>query len=146
MGNITYEPEFFQDCDCITVFGLCVGGMDGFSTASPNSSQLTNYGPTYGDNNTNLPFSSLDDEYYQTYSTGVANITTLTAERGSDASHRHRIDFDAESAHTYQMRTRAAFGPGSGGLTSQITITKNSEPKADKYIQPFIITEYLIKI
>ena len=146
MGNITYEPEFFQDCDCITVFGLCVGGMDGYSTFSINSSQLTNYGPSFGDNNTNLPFTSLDDEYYQTYPTGVANLTTLTAERGSDASHRHRIDFDAETAHTYQMRTRAAFAPSSSGLTSRITITKNNEPKEDKYIQPFVVTEYLIKV
>ena len=146
MGNITYEPEFFQDCDCITVFGLCVGGMDGYSTFNINSSQLTNYGPSFGDNNTNLPFTSLDDEYYQTYPTGVANLTTLTAERGSDASHRHRIDFDAETAHTYQMRTRAAFAPSSSGLTSRITITKNNEPKEDKYIQPFVVTEYLIKV
>ena len=146
MGNITYEPEVYQTCDCRLVFGLCVGGMDGFGTADINSSQLTNFGPNFGDNNTNLPFTTLDDEYYQTYPAGVANITTLTAERGSDASHRHRIDFDAETAHTYQMRTRAAFAPSNNGLTSKITITKNDEPKADKYIQPFVVTEYLIKV
>ena len=147
LGNITYEPELYQDCDCQLFLGLfCIGGAPGQSSNSPNSSQLTNYGPTYGEATTNLPFTVLDEEYYTIREGGVANITTLTGERGSDAMHRHRIDFDAETPHTYQMRTRAAFAPGSGGLTSQITITKNSEPKADKYIQPFIITEYLIKI
>ena len=60
--------------------------------------------------------------------------------------HRHRLDFDAEEEHSYQMRTRAAFAPSISGLTSKITITKNNEPKADKYKQPFIVTEYQIKI
>ncbi len=146
MGNITYEPELYQNCDCILFLGFCIGGYGGQSSNSINSSQLTNYGPTYGDNNTNLPFTTLDDENYQTQAAGVANITTTTGERGSDAMHRHRIDFDAEEEHTYQMRTRAAFAPSISGLTSKITITKNNEPKADKYIQPFVVTEYLIKI
>ena len=44
------------------------------------------------------------------------------------------------------MRTRAAFASADTGLTSKITITKNNEPKADKYIQPYIVTEYLIKV
>ena len=56
------------------------------------------------------------------------------------------IDFDSEEPHTFQMRTRAAFARADSGLTSRITITKNNEPKADKYIQPFVVTEYLIKV
>ena len=146
LGNITYEPELYQDCDCVTFLGFCIGGAPGQSNATINSSQLTNYGPTYGEATTNLPFTFLDEEDYVIRESGVTNITTLMGERGTDAAHRHRIDFDAEEEHTYQMRTRAAFAPGSSGLTSKITITKNNEPKADKYIQPFVVTEYLIKI
>ena len=146
LGNITYEPELYQDCDCVTFLGICWGGAPGQDNATINSSQLTNYGPTYGEATTNLPFTFLDEEDYVVRESGVTNITTLMGERGTDAAHRHRIDFDAEEEHTYQMRTRAAFAPGSSGLTSKITITKNNEPKADKYIQPFVVTEYLIKI
>ena len=146
MGNITYQPEVYQTCQCIRILGLCIGGWGGVGTNNPNSSQLENFGPSYGENTTNLPFTTLDDESYVTTEAGVANITTIVGERGSDATHRHRIDFDSETAHTFQMRTRAAFARADSGLTSKITITKNNEPKADKYIQPFVVTEYLIKV
>ena len=146
LGNITYEPEIYQECDCRTILGICFGGYNGQTNNAKNSSELANYGPTYGEDSTSLPFTSLDDESYTTNASGVANITTLSGERGNDASHRHRIEFNSDESHTYQMRTRAAFASADTGLTSKITITKNNEPKADKYIQPYIVTEYLIKV
>ena len=149
MGNITYEPEAVAVCVCQQLFGVfCVGGemTPATSPSNENSDQLTNYGPDYGVDDKNMPFTTLDATNYQTQASGVANVTTTSGDTGNDGIHRHRIDFDAEEAHTFQMKTRAAFARADSGLLSQITIKKNEEPKADKYIQPYIITEYLIKI
>ena len=44
------------------------------------------------------------------------------------------------------MVTRAAEARADQGLDSQIVIDINKSKKADKYIQPYIVTEYLIKI
>jgi hypothetical protein len=77
---------------------------------------------------------------------GVSNITTLTGENGYDGTHRHRLDFDSDQPHTYTLKTRAATAQPAGRLVSRITIDINNSKKADKYIQPYIITEYLIKI
>lgn len=146
LGNITYEPELYQNCDCRTVLGICFGGYNGQGNTAKDSSQLENYGPSYGENSTALPFTSLDETSYTTMASGVANITTTTGEFGSDGEHRHRLDFESDEPHTFQMKTRAAFARADSGLTSRITISKNNEPKADKYIQPYVVTEYLIKV
>lgn len=146
LGNITYEPELYQNCDCRTILGICFGGYNGQTSQGVDSDDLTNFGPDFNDDSTALPFTSVDEESYTTMSSGVANITTTTGEFGSDGVHRHRLDFESDEPHTFQMKTRAAFARADSGLTSRITITKNNEPKADKYIQPYIVTEYLIKV
>ena len=72
---------------------------------------------------------------------------TQTGRTGNDGTHRHRIDVNPdEKEHTYKMVTRAATARADSGLVSKISFTTNTSPKADKYIQPYIITEYLIKI
>ena len=98
------------------------------------------------DNGLNLPFSNLDPDSYLTGFAGVNNITTLTGQQGNDGTHRHRMDFNSDEEHTYQLKTRAATAQPQGRLSSRITIDINTSKKADKYIQPYIITEYLIKI
>ncbi len=145
LGNITYKPELVQECDCRTILGICPGGYNGQGSSSKNSSDLTNY-TLANETNSALPFSSNDPDSYNQMASGVSNITTATGETGVETSHRHRMDFESDEPHTYQMKTRAAFARADSGLVSRITISKNNEPKADKYIQPYIVTEYLIKI
>ena len=154
-GNVTYDPTLYQECNCgLVLFGSDFCDMDGQGNSSINSSELENYGDNnnypsgwgYGAACKNMPFSSSDPDSYNQIPTGVANITTIVGETGNDGSHRHRIDFNSDEEHTYKMITRATFARADSGLVSKITIDKNNSKKADKYIQPYIVTEYLIKI
>ena len=70
-----------------------------------NSDELTNW---TADQGVNLPWTSYDDQYYLVGTPGVQNITSLTGETGYDGTHRHRMDFNADDPHTYQLKTRAA--------------------------------------
>ena len=93
-----------------------------------------------------MPWAPLDTLYQEGYG-AVTNLTTLTGRTGNTGEHRHRLDLDPdEHPHTYKMVTRAATARADSGLTSNLSFTTNTSPKADKYIQPYIITEYLIKI
>ena len=76
----------------------------------------------------------------------MSNITIQSGEIGNECIHRHRLAFDSDTPHTFEMKTRAATARADSGLVSQITIDRNTDAKADKYIQPYIVTEYLIKI
>lgn len=140
-GTITYDPTFTQNCVCtLSVLGQCPGALNGGDLGLPqNSSQLINY------NDKNLAVTSLDDSYTTGYA-AVSNITMLTGFKGDDAIHKHTLEFNADTPHTYVMKTRAGSASAASGLVSKITIQKNNEPKADKYIQPYIVTEYLIKV
>ena len=85
--------------------------------------------------------------FFPTGRFAVANLTTATGRTGNTAEHRHRIDLNPDDdPHTYKMVTRAATARADSGLVSKVSFTTNTSPKADKYIQPYIITEYLIKI
>ena len=157
-GNIIYPSLLEQECDCEFVLPGFLGGdqcdMTGQDNTAINSSELENYGENkdfpsnwgYNGKIKNLPFASSDPDAYAQVPTGVANITTIVGETGNDGSHRHRIDFNSDEDHTYEMITRAAFARADSGLVSKITIEKNNSKKADKYIQPYIVTEYLIKV
>jgi len=156
-GNIFYETTLYQKCDCgFVIFDNPINcDMDGQDNTAVSSSVLENYGPnnnypgnyeSVGSTAKNLPFSSNDDENYGVAYSGVTNTVTLSGENGNDGSHRHRIGFDSDEEHTYKMITRAGFARADSGLVSKITIEKNNSKKADKYIQPYIVTEYLIKI
>lgn len=139
-GNITYDPTWTVDCVCPSGLG-CPNGIDTFNI---DSDTLTNYGES-PNIDINVPFSSTDDNYVTGYAS-VRNITIQSGEIGDEAIHRHRLNFTSDQPHTYQMRTRAASARADSGLLSQITVDRNKDPKSDKYIQPYIVTEYLIKI
>ena len=49
-----------------------------------------------------------------------------------------------QEPHTYQVKTQPAYIPG-GNITSTLNIDVNAENKADGYIQPFLVQEFLIK-
>lgn len=143
-GNITYDPTYTANCVCTTSIGLCLGGTNGpIGFNNFDSEDLTNYAT---DGDINLPFTSVDDEFYQIGSGAVQNVTTLSAEYGNEGIHRHRLNFSADTPHTYQMKTRASSARADSGLVSRITIDINTSKKADKYIQPYVVTEYLIKV
>ena len=143
-GAIDYASTYIQRCVCtFPILNECPGGADGHDVPTHNSDELTNWTQ---DNGVNLPFSTFDDVNYGSGMAGVSNITTLTGEKGYDGTHRHRMDFDADKPHTFKLKTRASTAQPSGRLSSRITIDINTSRKADKYIQPYIITEYLIKI
>tara|TARA_B100002019_G_scaffold292999_1_gene318183 strand:+ start:6703 stop:8088 length:1386 start_codon:yes stop_codon:yes gene_type:complete len=150
-NNIFYPSTYIQRCVCtLAIFGECLGGANGKGINEDNSDELTNWPPpSYSGELTpyeNLPFTTFDDENYQTGLVGVSNITTTTGEVGSDGTHRHRLDFNSDEPHTYTLKTRAATMRPEGGIVSRITIKASTSRKADRYIQPYVITEYLIKI
>lgn len=139
-GNITYTPTWTVVCKCDLILGVCVDGPRGQDTNFPESEDLTNY------TEINLPFSPADDDSYTTGYAAVSNYTILSGLQGDAAIHRHRLNFNADTPHSFEMKTRAGNARADSGLDSQIVIKRNTEPKADKYIQPYIVTEYLIKI
>lgn len=137
-------PTWTQDCDCATVLGICWGGDNGLSYTDTRPSSNVLQTDLQGDKN--MPWAPLDTLYQEGYG-AVTNLTTLTGRTGNTGEHRHRLDLDPdEHPHTYKMVTRAATARADSGLTSNLSFTTNTSPKADKYIQPYIITEYLIKI
>ena len=145
-GTVSYSPTYIQRCVCtVAIFGECLGGANGTSIGDRDSDELENF-PAQNEGQVNLPFTSFDTENYRPGFLGVSNITTTTGEYGYDGTHRHRMDFESDTPHTYALKTRSATMRADTGLVSKITIKTNTSKKADKYIQPYIITEYLIKI
>ncbi len=71
------------------------------------------------------------------------NIVTDIEEFGNDCTHKHLVPFN-QDPHTYQVLTKPAFIPA-GTMESTIEIDVNAENKADGYIQPFLVQEFLIK-
>ena len=124
----------------------------GYLKCSLGSSFLCNFaGPTTGDRaiplpasytGTNLPFAQ--GSTTTTGYTGVSNITTQTTDFGNDALHKHEVPLDP-NPHTYSVQTTAQ-NFSSEGLVSTVSIKTTSEKKADNYIQPYIVVEYLIKV
>ena len=152
-GSVTYPRTWSHQCVCtVGLFGECLGGING-STPSDTSNGPGGDGtnsveaglPTDLLGDINLPYSPLDDAYQTGYG-AVTNMHTLTGEWGNDGNHRHRLDFNADLPHTFVMNTRAANARADSGLVSKIALSTNNAPKADKYIQPYIVTEYFIKI
>ena len=147
-GNWEYEPTWTMNCICtgeIPIVGWCMGGYNGDSQEHPAEGSKVLEVDLQGD--INLPTGYGVDSTYPSGYTSVNNITTTVGRTGNDGTHRHRIDVNPdEKEHTYKMITRASTARADSGLVSKISFTTNTSPKADKYIQPYIITEYLIKI
>ena len=146
-GNpgIGYDPTWTQDCDCQLTFGLCLGGYNGHTQRNPQEGSKLLETDLQG--NINVPVGRGVDDAYPTGRFAVVNLSTTTGRTGNTSEHRHRIDLNPDDdPHTYKMVSRASTARADSGLVSKVSFTTNTSPKADKYIQPYIITEYLIKI
>ena len=115
-----------------------------------NSNVLENFGPTYDNtyknNSKALPFGNTQDTVYEQGYGAVLNITSRTGREGTTNNHTHVLPFNSDEPHTFVAKTKPMFIQAINTLTSTVRITKNDSSKADKYIQPYIVTEYLIKI
>lgn len=134
VGNITYTGTGYLSCTSTCLISGCtVGGP--ISNIPSSQTLASNYTAL------NVPYDSQIDS--SSGFAGVSNTTTETTAKGNTATHRHQLPF-TQTAHTYYMRTDAVTIPADG-LSSVITVRTNSAKKADEYIQPYIIVEYLIK-
>ena len=146
--GIKYDPTWTMDCHCnlqIPIFNICIAGANGYTQHNPSEGSKILETDLQG--NKGVPVGSGVDPLYQSKPYAVSNITTNTGRNGDNGEHRHRLDINPDDhPHTYKMVTRAATARADSGLVSKVSFTTNESPKADKYIQPYIITEYLIKI
>lgn len=99
-------------------------------TLSPNYTEPT------------VPFDSFKSDDTEGYS-ALSNVTTQTENFGNEGLHRHFVNFSA-NPHTYVVNTQPSFIPASS-LVSTISIRVNEENKADQFVQPYIVQEFLIK-
>ena len=152
IGEIEIQPTIGIECECNLelIEGVCPGGFLGKTPNSENSSVLENFGESYGTtykgSSKALPFGSTQDTVYDQGYGAVQNITTVTGREGTTNNHTHVLPFNSDEPHTFVAKTRPVFIQAINTLTSTVRITKNDSSKADKYIQPYIVTEYLIKI
>ncbi len=138
IGNITYTGTWHQDCQ---QSWWNIGSINGEDP--PTEKSLT---PNYSFYT--VPFSNeqFAPSGYDRFGYGAAaNQHVRTGEFGDNAEHRHRLPFDSEEPHTYKMVTESVEISANTGLKSTINISINEDPKADEFIQPYIICEYLIK-
>lgn len=134
-GSINYTGTLAQRCTGLGFPGCTVGGLNGASISGVQS--LT---ANYSDSN--VPFDANIDSDRDTYA-AVNNVITQTTAFGNDGIHRHFINF-AAPPHTYVVNTRPTF-VSAGSLISTIAIDVNTENKADQFIQPYLVQEFLIK-
>jgi len=135
-GNIEYSGTMIEDCG--SAFACAPGGL----VADPqrkNTSLPANY------TDQNLPFDSSPDIIFGDVQTAsLSNITQQAEPIGNDGLHRHFIEF-AATPQTFVVNTRPTYIEVGGRLTSTISIRVNESNKADQFIQPYIVQEFLIK-
>ena len=73
----------------------------------------------------------------------INNTVTDIEEFGNECIHKHFVPFN-QDPHTYNVVTKPTYIPASN-ITSTVNIDVNTENKADGYIQPFLVQEFLIK-
>jgi hypothetical protein len=135
-GNIEYTSE----ASCKGGEGSCFPG----SASCNNFSQIGN-GPIHSrlDANyfdTQVPFDAQPSEV----SYGALNNTVTDVEEfGNECIHKHFVPFN-QDPHTFNVVTKPTYIPASE-IVSTLQIDVNEENKADGYIQPFLIQEFLIK-
>lgn len=134
-GNIQYQGTLAVKCESVGFPGCLPGGFN----AQPRTGPIT-LPSNYDD--ANVPFDSFKDSDQNTFA-AINNVTNQVEVFGNDGSHRHFINFSAEP-HTYQVNTRPTFIP-SANLISTISVDVNEENKADQFVQPYIVQEFLIK-
>lgn len=143
-GPIVYTATGYLECFSSGFFGGIVSACSYFGesagdhgTGNPGFVQLSGQ---YDINTTPFAAGSTTNSGF----TGVSNVTTQTTDVGNDATHRHIVPL-TPNPHTYAVQTTAQ-NFSSEGLVSTVSIKTTSEKKADNYIQPYVIVEYLIKV
>ena len=99
-----------------------------------------NYTPSTVSQATQVPF---DSQPNLTTFGAVNNVINDVEEFGNECNHRHFVPFEQDD-HTYEVKTNAVNVPATD-IVSTIQIDINEENKADGYIQPFLVQEFLIK-
>ena len=135
-GNVTYTGTVYSKCiPSGSLGGFVCGGMPaGAKTGEISIPQ--NY------DDPNVPFDVNKDTDQPGYS-AISNVTNEVRAFGNDGTHKHFVNFEAQP-HTYKVNTLPTFIPA-GNLTSTININVNEQNKADQFIQPYIVQEFLIK-
>ena len=162
-GNVTYFPEMSCktefSCDwgpanCWQFDGV-IHGNKAYGAPDPNylpnnylgdgtlgrtltAPNITDYAATA--QATQLPFDSVANTI--TYG-ALNNTVTDVVEFGTEGIHKHLVPFN-QDPHNFQVVTQPTYIPG-GSLESTIKIDVNEENKADGFIQPFLVQEFLIK-
>ena len=108
--------------------------------ANPQTGPIT-LTPNYTD--PNVPYDGFADSTEDSYYGAINNVVNQSEATGNDGTHRHFVNFSA-TEHTYVVNTNPAFIPAID-LKSTISISVNTENKADQFIQPYIVQEFLIK-
>lgn len=134
-GNITYQGTVAVNCTSTGFPGCATGGF----LADPKTGPV-NLTSNYDDDN--LPFDSFKDSTQDGFA-AINNVTNQVVPTGNDGTHRHFVNFEAQP-HTYQVNTTPAFIPAAN-IVSTIKVRVNEENKADQFIQPYLIQEFLIK-
>ena len=141
-GNITYIGEMSckTDNQCgigganCTQFDGAISGTNAYAPVTPN------YTPSLVAQATQVPFDGTANTV--TYG-ALNNVVNDVEEFGNECIHKHLVPFN-QDPHTYQVKTQPAYIPG-GDIVSTLNIDVNAENKADGYIQPFLVQEFLIK-
>ena len=135
-GNITYFPE--MDCKTDNRCGFGGASCTQFDTVIHGNNAYAPVAPNYFEKN--VPFDGTANNV--TYG-ALNNVVTDVEEFGTEGVHKHLVPFN-QDPHTFNVVTQPAYIPG-GDLQSTIKIDVNEENKADSYIQPFLVQEFLIK-
>lgn len=135
-GTVDYSGTIFTKCEPSGLIGgiVCAG--------MPQQAKTGEYAIPGNYKFTNVPFDANNDSDKQGIS-GISNTTNETEVFGNDGTHRHFVDFQAEP-HTYQLETVPTFIPASN-LSSTLKIQVNEQNKADQFVQPYLVQEFLIK-
>ena len=138
-GNVTYNGEM----NCKTGAQCVIGGAScsQFVTIGNAFQDLPpNYTPNTVSQATQVPF----DGQASVLTYGALNNTITDVEEfGNDCTHKHLVPFNQEP-HTFNVVTKPTYIPA-GTITSTVNIDVNEENKADGYIQPYLVQEFLIK-
>ena len=134
-GSIEYTGTVAVKCSSTGFPGCSVGGY----LAQPRTGPV-NLASNYDDDN--LPFDSFKDSTQDGFA-AINNVTNQVVAVGNDGTHRHFVNFEAQP-HTYQINTVPTFIPAAN-IVSTISVRVNEENKADQFIQPYLIQEFLIE-
>ena len=142
-GDSGGNADYFGEMNCKTGARCRVGGAScsQFVTISTPFRKLdANYTPNTVSQATQVPF----DGQASVVTFGALNNTITDVEEfGTDCVHKHLVPFNQEP-HTFNLVTKPTYIPA-GTIQSTLNIDVNEENKADGYIQPFLVQEFLIK-